>query len=170
MVENENSSNQGQILSSCNVKTFTTVENEAISDWLKATDEENFSERNSVLDSEELDSGISSMSSGYESSDSGEERRELVVKKDKGIQVCEILKKEVDETLEADEKVLESNEELRTALREQMARNKKVKMKYNAAEKELRTAEVTVKNITSIECDLRELLKHKEEQLKEDKF
>ena len=50
--------------------------NEAISDWFKATDEENFSEMNSTLDScEEIDSGISSMSSGYESSDSGEERR-----------------------------------------------------------------------------------------------
>ena len=91
-VENEKRSNQGRILKSYNVKTITKVENEAISDWLKATDEENFSERNSVLDSEELDSGISSMSSGYESSDSGEERREMVVKKDKGVQVCEILK------------------------------------------------------------------------------
>ena len=65
MVENENSSNQGQIPKSYLVKTFTTVENEAISEWLKATDEENFSGRSSELDSEELDSGISLMSSGY---------------------------------------------------------------------------------------------------------
>ena len=33
MVENENSSNQGQIPNSYNVKTFTTVENEAILDF-----------------------------------------------------------------------------------------------------------------------------------------
>ena len=109
MVEDENSSNKGQISNSCNVKTFTTVENEVISDWLKATDEENFSERNSVLDNEELDSGFSSMSSGYESSDSGEERLELVVKKDRGIQVWDILDEGVDKILEADEIVLESN-------------------------------------------------------------
>ena len=118
MVENENSSNQEQIPNSYNVKTFTTVENEAISDWLKATDEENFSEGNSVLDSEELDSGISSMSSGYEFSDSGKEGRELVVKKDKGVQVCEIFNREVNKILETDETVLENNEKLRTALRE----------------------------------------------------
>ena len=85
MIKNENSSDQGQIPNSYNVKTFTTVENEVISDWLKATDEENFSERNSVLDTEELDSGFSSISSGYESSDSGEERRELLAKEDKGV-------------------------------------------------------------------------------------
>ena len=40
-----------------------------------------------------------------------------------------------------------------------MERNKKVKMKFNAAEEELRTAEATVKDIISIEGDLREFWK-----------
>ena len=54
----------------------------------------------------------------------------------------------MNKSLETDETVLENNEKLRTALREEIT-----------VEKELRIAEVTLKELTSIELDLRELLK-----------
>ena len=137
-VENENSSNQGQIQNSYNVKTLTNIENEVkILDWLRATDEGNFCEMNSTLDTwEEIDSGVGLMSSEHESSVSGEERIDLVVR-DIGIQVCDIVSIEVDQSLQLDKEVLENNEKLRAALKGEIERHKKVKMKYKAVEKEL---------------------------------
>ena len=91
-VVNEETSEKGQILNSYNVKTLTKVEYGEIYDWLKATDEENFSELNSTLEAcEEIDSSVSSEFSGYESSEPGGKRSDLVVR-DIGIQVCEIEK------------------------------------------------------------------------------
>ena len=40
-----------------------------------------------------------------------------------------------------------------------------MKMKYKAVEQELRTAEETVRDVTSIEFDLRQLLRSKEEEI-----
>ena len=73
-VVKEDTSKKGQILNSYKVKTLTKVENGEIYDWLKATDEENFSELNSTLEAcEEINSSISSKFSGFESKDPGEE-------------------------------------------------------------------------------------------------
>ena len=105
------------------------------------------------------------MSSEYDSSDSGEERSELVVRRDIGIQVNEFVNREVEKSLGLDEEVLVINEKLRGALKEEIERHKKVKMKYKAVEQELRTAEETVRDVTSIEFDLRQLLKSKEEEI-----
>ena len=164
-VENENSSNQGQIQNSYNVKTLTNIENEVkILDWLRATDEQNFCEMNSTLDTwEEIDSGIGLMSSEHETSVSGEEKIDLVVR-DIGIQVCDIVSIEVDESLKLDKEVLENNEKLRAALKGEIERHKKVKMKYKAVEKELKIAEETVRDVTSIEIDLRKKLRSREEE------
>ena len=163
-VVKEDTSKKGQILNSYKVKTLTKVENGEIYDGLKARDEENFSELNSTLEAcEEIDSSVSSKFSGYKSSGPGGERRDLVVR-DIGIQVGEMENREGDKSLKLDQEVLVNNEKLRTALKEEIERHKKVKMKYKAVEEELRIAEETVRDVTSIEIDLRELLRSREEE------
>merc|ERR1711874_429631 len=83
------------------------------------------------------------------------------------VQECKNNHREVNKNLEGDETTLANNEKLREALREalreEMAKYRKFKIKYNAVQQELGTAEITVKDLTSIECHLRESLKYKEE-------
>ena len=111
----------------------------------------------------ELDSGISS---GYESTDSEGEKRELSKIAEEIEQECENNHREVNKNLESDETTLVNNEKLREALREEMAKYRKFRMKYNAGQTELGTAEMTVKELTSIECHLRKSLKYKEEEIR----
>ena len=140
-------------------------ENKVISDWLRATDEENFSELNSDLrDCEDSDSGIGSNSSGYESSDFGEEISALEVI-NIGIQVNRMINTEVDKSLQLHQEVLVNNEKLREALKDLVERHKKVKMKYSAVVEELKMAEETVRDVTSIEFDLRKILKSREKEI-----
>ena len=86
--------------------------------------------------------------------------------KDIEIQACEMGVREEDKTLKLDQEVWVDNEKLRTALKEELERYKKIKMRCKAVEEELRIAEETVRDVTSIEIDLRELLRSREEENK----
>ena len=47
-----------------------------------------------------------------------------------------------------------------------MAKYKQFKSKYNSAQQELQTAEITVKELAAIECQLRKSLRDREEQIR----
>merc|ERR1711913_60838 len=112
----------------------------------------------------EIDSGINS---DYDSTDSerekekwSDETRYNIVKE------CENNNREVDKSLESNEIILENNRKLIQALEIEMAKYKQFRSKYNSAQQELQTAEITVKELAAIECQLSELLRDREEQIR----
>merc|ERR1711909_193624 len=88
---------------------------------------------------DELDSGISS---DYDSADSERENNP------------------------ENDLILENNKKLTVCLMEEVEKCKQYKTKYTAVQKELETAEITVKELTSIECDLRISLEDRKEEIR----
>ena len=92
----------------------------------------------------ELDSGISS---DYDSADSEREKEEWNDETRHEIKECENNNREVDKNLESNDIILEKNRKLTEALEIEMAKYKQFKSKYNSAQQELGTAEITVTQI-----------------------
>ena len=92
----------------------------------------------------ELDSGISSDYDSEREKEqiSDENEEELVMKDENKI-------REVDNSL-GNDIILENNKKLTACLMEEIAKCKQYKTRYTAAQKELETAEMTVKELTSI--------------------
>merc|ERR1712179_451336 len=113
----------------------------------------------------ELDSRISS---DYDSADSERENENLSDE----IQIeSELVMKEENKIGEVENNpendlILENNKKLTVCLMEEVEKCKQYKTKYTAVQKELETAELTVKELTSIECDLRISLEDRKEEIR----
>ena len=113
----------------------------------------------------ELDSGISS---DYDSADSERENEKLsdeIQIESELVMTDENKISEVENSPEND-LILENNKKLTACLMEEVEKCKQYKTKYSAVQKELETAEITVKELTSIECDLRISLEDRKEEIR----
>merc|ERR1711874_150032 len=82
------------------------------------------------------------------------------------VKECGNNNREVDKSLGGNETILENNRKLILALEIEMAKYKKFRSKFNSAQQELETTEITVKELAAIECQLRKSLRDREEQIK----
>merc|ERR1711874_887695 len=80
------------------------------------------------------------------------------------VKECVNNNREVDKSMESNETILETNRKLIQALEIEMAKYKQVRSKLNSAQQEIQTAEITVKELAAIECQLRESLRDLEEE------
>merc|ERR1711874_405893 len=116
----------------------------------------------------EIDSGINS---DYDSTDSEIEKKNWSNEtKYNIVKECENNNREVDKSLGRNETILENNRKLIQALEIEMAKYKQVRSKFNSAQQELQTAEITVKELAAIEFQLRKSLRDREEQIKREQF
>merc|ERR1711874_323364 len=116
----------------------------------------------------EIDSGINS---DYDSTDSERERENWSNEtKYNIVKECANNNRELDKSLENNETILENNRKLIQALEIEMAKYKQFRSKYNSAQQELQPAEITVKELAAIECQLRESLRDKEEQIRREQL
>ena len=158
MIENcKYSNNSVQMPRDFKVNSCNKLENVLTQQPLqtKSTEQE-YDKMNSEMNPEEVAKHIdydldSITSSGYESEESERnEEQSSDEHEDEIVIECENKNREVDNNLESNEIILENNKKLTEALREEMAKYKQFKTKYNAAQQELGTAEITVKEFTSI--------------------
>merc|ERR1711874_329929 len=93
----------------------------------------------------EIDSGINS---DYDSTDSEIEKKNWSNETNyKIVKEGVNNNREVDKSLESNETILENNRKLIQALEIEMAKYKQVRSKFNSAQQELQTAEITVKEL-----------------------
>merc|ERR1711874_625684 len=116
----------------------------------------------------EIDSGINS---DYDSTDSEREKENWSNEtKYNIVKECAHGNREVDKSLESNETILENNRKLIQALEIEMAKYKQFRSKFNSAQQELQTVEITVKELAAIECQLRESLRDREEQIRREQL